>query len=106
MTDLPLGMLIETQDGASASKKINTHVSTSRPDRDRAEGKSASNMSSSSNTSLPSIEQKSKGVRCLGSGGSSKISLGRRVTDVVKAESSSSVGRESRPVSLEFLVIE
>lgn len=38
VTDLPLGMLIETQDGASASKKINTHVSTSRPDRDRGQG--------------------------------------------------------------------
>lgn len=106
VTDLPLKMLIETQDGASASKKINTHVSTSRSDRDRARGKIASNMSASSNTSLPSIEQKSKRARSLGSGGSSKISLGRRVTDVVKAESSSGVRRKSRPVSLEFLVIE
>lgn len=106
VTDLPLEMLIETQDGSSTSKKINTHVSTSRLDRDRAKGKGASNMSASSNTSLPSIEQKSRGVRSLGSGGSSKISLGRSVTDVVKAESSSSVRRESRPVSLEFLVIE
>lgn len=43
VTDLPLEMLIKTQDGASASKKINTHVSTSRSDRVRAKGKSASN---------------------------------------------------------------
>lgn len=99
-------MLIETRDGVATSKKVDTHISRSRSDRDRAKGRSASNMSAGSSTTLTSTEEKAKEVRALGSGGSSRNRLGRSVTDVVKAKSSSSIRMESRHVRVELMIIE
>ncbi|WVN84941.1 uncharacterized protein L203_100078 [Cryptococcus depauperatus CBS 7841] len=92
VTDLPIEMLVERQNEAPPHKPIaltkvtHNHLDSllsrtrSEKSKSRRESKLGSQTSAGSSTTLPSTEEKDKGIRSLGSAGSRRK---RSVTDVI-----------------------